>query len=84
MNERMTLANLLRRKMLDYEFDTIAGFARFIGLTEKHLGDLLTGKQLNPGTQIRRRICKALDIAPKVLDMAVRYSIHRGNVNADK
>lgn len=84
MHDRMTLANLLRRKMVDYDFTSIASFAKFIGLTEKHLCDLMLGRQINPGQEVRRRICRALDIAPKVLDMAVRYSLRGGNTDANK
>ena len=84
MHERMTLANLLRRKMLDYEFDTLQGYAQFIGVSEQCLYDLMMGKHLSPQREVRKRICKALDIAPKVLEMAIRYSIHGGTTDADK
>ena len=76
MRERMTLANLLKRKMADYGFDTLKGFAEFIGLGEMHLYKLMTGIHYSPRMETRRRICKALDIAPDVLEMAVKYSIN--------
>lgn len=73
--ENMTLSELLRRKMRDYGFETVREFAAFVGIDSERLHYHITGKTAYPRREVRVKLCRSLDIAPEVLDRAIRNSI---------
>lgn len=74
----MTLKALLLRKFIDYEYATFTEFAESIGLTCAEVTRYISGEYVCPRQKNRRKICEALDIAPEVLDAAIRESMFGG------
>lgn len=73
--ENITLSELLRRKMIDYGFATVREFGEFVGIDSERLHYHMAGKTVYPRREVRVKLCRALDIAPEVLDRAIRNSI---------
>lgn len=73
--EKITLGELLTRKMQDYGYKTLTALGNDIGLDSWNVRPLLTGEVVNPSINTRRNLCRVLDIAPEVLERAIRNSM---------
>lgn len=76
--ENMTLSELLRRKMHDYGYTTMQELEDDLGIKWCQVHMLLNGKTTCPRAETRRALCRVLDIAPDVLDEAIRNSMIGG------
>lgn len=76
--ERMTLSELLQRKMTDYGFETVREFGAYVGIDSERLHYHMTGKTAYPRREVRVKLCQALDIAPEVLDRAIINGLRGG------
>lgn len=71
----MQLRELLLRKIRDYEL-TYTQLSIEIGCREGYISALLSDAgALSIDTRIRARLCRALDIAPDVLDASIAESL---------
>lgn len=71
----MTLSELLRRKMNDYGYKSLTEFSEALGIPYGDVYGYICCKTTYLRAKNRRKICVALDIAPKVLDRAIRNSM---------
>ena len=71
----MTLSELLTRKMQDYGYKTLTALGNDVGMQALKIHHLLNGKVLYPRKETRVKLCQVLDIAPEVLDRAIRNSM---------
>lgn len=70
MTGRLTLGDLIRRRMKEYEY-TVEALAEEIGMTPGGLYRLLGGSIPRIGEAKKYRLCLALDIAPRVLEEVI-------------
>lgn len=75
ITEKMTLSELLLRKMHDYGFNTVREFGNFVGIDSERLHYHMSGKTVYPRREVRVKLCQSLDIAPEVLDRAIINSM---------
>ena len=66
-----TLPELVKRRMKDYGM-TPRQLAEATGIHINNIRLLLAGKYGNPGIEMHRRLVKALDLDPGVIERAVR------------
>ena len=70
----MTLQELLRRKRRDYGY-TYETMAEALGCSAKHLVELSSYRtKPSIGIDMRRRICRALDVDSAYLEEAIKNS----------
>ena len=67
MTGRLTLGELIRRRMKEYEY-TVETLAAEIGMTPGGVYRLIGGSIPRVGAETKYRICLALDIAPSVME----------------
>ena len=78
------VADLLKRKMQDYGYQSVSQMAQDTGICPETLWWLMGDKRQSNQMQIRtfHQICKAFDIAPAVLSAAVvRGWVVKSNAN---
>ena len=73
--ENIKLSELLSRKIHDYGYDTLTALSNDIGMPVSEIHALLNGRVIYPRRETRIALCRGLDIAPEVLDMAIRNSM---------
>lgn len=66
----MRIGQLLWYKLIDYEM-SISDLAREVGCSQPSMRRILHEDAPYIGIDIRRGLCRALDIAPEVLDAAI-------------
>lgn len=67
----MTLRALIRRRVWDYG-TTPNQVALAVGFDKNSMYRIVNGKHVNLPRRTRAALCRALDIAPEVLDEAIR------------
>lgn len=73
--ESITLNELLTRKMQDYGYDSLTALSNDLGIHISRISDMLKGNVIYPRKDVRVALCRVLDIAPEVLDRAIRNSM---------
>jgi len=76
MGHPLTLSALIRRKMLDYKM-TPEQVALEVGFDKNSMYRIVNGKHVNLPTRTRVGLCRVLDIAPDVLNEAIRITLWR-------
>lgn len=66
----MRIGQLLWYKLIDYEM-SISDLAREVGCSRPSMSRILCEDAPYIGIDIRRGLCRVLDIAPEVLDAAI-------------
>lgn len=70
----MRLKDLVRRKLIDYDINVYELSVQMAGYTD-FLNRITSGRITNPSLNARKELCARLDIAPEVLDAAIRESL---------
>ena len=72
MIEKMTLAEIVKRRAADYGIGKPEELAAATGMSYQHARCLLLGRLENVGIEARRGLVRALDLDPDAIERSVR------------
>lgn len=71
MKRTYNLSELLTRRMIDYGYQSVDDLAAAAGMDRTTIFHLLRDERLSPKPVTRRKLCRALELDPDVLNKAV-------------